>query len=401
MSFAGISMGKTQKFINPRFNFPIRHHKKKPSSFKLRNVAAQVVLFMILIVPSGEICLEFRTEDYSFLSSQVSTEKMMDTIRRLSGFGTRYVLTKECNESATFLFNSFSRLRSYNVSLHYFKLRKSDPEISPYKRYVSVNMVASKVGSLPGNRTMNEYVILCAHYDSISNQPYTSAPGAEDNAAGVAALMEIARILDTYPLDRTVLFIAFSGEEIGAQGSKAWASEHSEILSSTIAIICLDGIGRGKKIGIFYTFYGDLSSNSEELAELILTTAANLRYTNFRKQLSLKHGSDDLSFDGKARTVRLWDYDEEYIHTPLDTPDTIDADRLKQVVTVTLIATYKLATEPLDETLVPIDLLDRGSIKTIIAANLITMGISIAAVSTIKTYRRKRVTNIKKPRRGS
>lgn len=351
-----------------------------------------MALFLILTAHSCRTDLEFRVkEDYSFLLCQISTDRMMDNIKKLSGFGTRYVLTTECNESATYLFNYFLRLKSYNVSFHFFKLSGWNSEIPLQETYVSANVVASKVGFSATNKTTKEYVILCAHYDSISRQPYTSAPGAEDNAAGVAVLMEIAQILDLYFLNRTVLFIAFSGEEIGLQGSKAWVSENNEILSSSVGVLCLDGIGRGEKIDIFYTLYSDISSNSEELAEFILSIAVGLGYTNFHKQLSLKSGSDDFSFEGKAKVVRLWDNDKQYIHTPLDMPDTINSDRLKQVAALMLVATYKLATRPLNEILMPIKPLDKASIRMLIVGSLATTGLGIAPIIMIKIKRHRRM----------
>ncbi len=67
----------------------------------------------------------------------------------------------------------------------------------------------------------SEYII-GGHYDSVNN------PGADDNASGVAGVMEIARVLSQYPTQYTVRYIAFDLEELGLLGSDAYAQDHVE-----------------------------------------------------------------------------------------------------------------------------------------------------------------------------
>lgn len=71
----------------------------------------------------------------------------------------------------------------------------------------------------------DEVYILCGHYDSISEDPWNLAPGAEDNASGAAGVLEAATVLADRSFDRTVKFLAFSGEEEGLLGSRAYARE--------------------------------------------------------------------------------------------------------------------------------------------------------------------------------
>jgi hypothetical protein len=66
-----------------------------------------------------------------------------------------------------------------------------------------------------------------AHYDSYSSTPSNGAPGADDNASGVAAVLEAARVLSAYELDATVVYIAFDREEQGLVGSAAYANKHA------------------------------------------------------------------------------------------------------------------------------------------------------------------------------
>ncbi len=77
------------------------------------------------------------------------------------------------------------------------------------------------VATLPGQVYPQEIYLVGAHYDSVN------CPGADDNASGVAAVLEAARILAQYPLERTIVFIAFDREEDGLIGSYGYATTHA------------------------------------------------------------------------------------------------------------------------------------------------------------------------------
>lgn len=77
------------------------------------------------------------------------------------------------------------------------------------------------VGTLPGFRYPDEQFIVGAHFDS------ANTPGADDNASGVAGVLELARVLSACRTERTVKFIAFDIEELGLYGSFAYAQDHA------------------------------------------------------------------------------------------------------------------------------------------------------------------------------
>ncbi|MFY1642499.1 M28 family metallopeptidase, partial [Methanoculleus bourgensis] len=102
------------------------------------------------------------------------------------------------------------------------------------------NVVGIKDGSASG------IVIVCAHYDAYG----PDCPGADDNAAGVAVMLEVARALRSEPLDRSVCFIAFSGEEVGLQGSADWLDRHADLAGDIIAAVNLDCVARGDELHV-------------------------------------------------------------------------------------------------------------------------------------------------------
>jgi membrane-associated protease RseP (regulator of RpoE activity) len=111
------------------------------------------------------------------------------------------------------------------------------------------------IGVLPGHDPVlrNEAIIVGAHYDHLGLGGFGSLDpdstgkvhnGADDNASGTAMLIEIAQRLAIAPPARTVVFIAFSGEELGLLGSAYYVKQPVYPLSTTLAMINLDMVGR-------------------------------------------------------------------------------------------------------------------------------------------------------------
>jgi hypothetical protein len=108
------------------------------------------------------------------------------------------------------------------------------------------------VARLPARHgsTSDRIFILCAHYDSIANRDnanwnplISEAPGANDNATGVAAMLEIAHLLSQFNYNHELRFIALDGAEIGRQGSRHHAKEASQAGENIVLVINIDMIG--------------------------------------------------------------------------------------------------------------------------------------------------------------
>src|SRR5208282_5687690 len=106
---------------------------------------------------------------------------------------------------------------------------------------------------LPGKT--DEYVIIGAHYDHLGRGNFDSLapsqigqihPGADDNASGTAGVLELARLFAPLKgqLDRGILFMSFSGEELGLLGSAHWVKSPTMPLDKCVAMINMDMIGR-------------------------------------------------------------------------------------------------------------------------------------------------------------
>ncbi len=133
------------------------------------------------------------------------------------------------------------------------------------------NVVAEMTGTL----FPNSIYVIGAHYDSVNN------PGADDNASGVAGVLEAARILSQYESDYTIRFIAFDMEEQGLIGSDHYASQHAgEDIRGMISLdmIAYDPINQPTN---HVRIYGTNASNpiKNVLAAAVTEYSGGLTYT--------------------------------------------------------------------------------------------------------------------------
>lgn len=119
------------------------------------------------------------------------------------------------------------------------------------RRAQTKGKVRNVVGVLPGSDPMlkGQYVLVTAHYDHLGKRGEegdTTYNGANDNGSGTAGLIEVARLLqmDGAAPKRTVVFIAWWGEEKGLQGSRYYGENPVFPLKDTVAMVNLEQIGR-------------------------------------------------------------------------------------------------------------------------------------------------------------
>ena len=117
------------------------------------------------------------------------------------------------------------------AQLSAFGLGVSEHEYAIPWQESGVNVVAEQLGTV----YPDSIIVIGAHYDSVRN------PGANDNATGVTALLECARILSQYECDSTIRYIAFDDEEKGCDGSQAYVADH--VTDDFVAMISVDQIG--------------------------------------------------------------------------------------------------------------------------------------------------------------
>ena len=153
-------------------------------------------------------------------------------------------------------------------------------------------------------------VVISAHYDTV---PET--PGADDNAAGVATMLEVARILNATPLNQTVYFIAFGGEETGLDGSRRWLADNPDLHSRIVAEINLDCIASGDRL--LATALPQHRWILDLLPPCIEETPARL--------LDAARGDEHAFRAAGIPVLRLYERDSHaIIHTPDDRPERLN-----------------------------------------------------------------------------
>ncbi len=160
------------------------------------------------------------------LAAQVSLERLRADILALQNFKTRYASTAQCDAAGAFI---LQRFRQLGLAAEY------DP--FTFETYYQSNNI---VAVIPGKVAPERIVLACAHYDSTSNTPLVSAPGANDNGSGTATILELARILAGEKFDFSIVLLCVSAEEWGLYGSDHYARQARQDGAEILAVVNVD-----------------------------------------------------------------------------------------------------------------------------------------------------------------
>lgn len=156
------------------------------------------------------------------LMNEVDIKNLTATVQHLQDYERRQYNTTQAEEAAQWLYTQFEDL---GLDVEEFPFDYLGNPSSP-------NIIATQWGT----KFPDKYIICGSHYDSHrSGDGDKTCPGADDNATGVATVLETARILSEYSFEYSILYCAFSAEEIGLIGSEAYASYCAEMGMDIIA----------------------------------------------------------------------------------------------------------------------------------------------------------------------
>jgi hypothetical protein len=171
-----------------------------------------------------------------FVSSQIGLVDQItieNHINSLTSFHNRHSKSHYINEVAQWIRNELSNFGYSEEELFYHEYTEQGYQLN--------NVICIKNGN------NNRIILLCAHYDTILDlnraDTLSRAPGADDNASGVAALLEIAKIMHDIKTEYTIQFVFFSGEEQGYWGSKHYAQKMKDENQDMVVVVNLDMCG--------------------------------------------------------------------------------------------------------------------------------------------------------------
>ncbi len=230
-------------------------------------------------------------------------------------------------------------------------------EVSAPVRVVEDNRVPNVVAVLPGSdpELRDTYVVFSAHFDHVGvGRPNAAGDsiynGADDNASGTAALLEVAEAFASLPTPpaRSLVFLAVSGEEKGLLGSQYYSDHPTVPLESIVANINVDMIGRNAPdsivvIGQEYSSLGPLVLEvAAERPELGLTVSRDLW-----PEQRFFYRSDHFNFARKEIPALFFfaGVHEDY-HQPSDHVEKIDTDKASRVSRLIFYTAYEIATRP-------------------------------------------------------
>lgn len=196
---------------------------------------------LMLVVVSG--CQKeppmTKAEHIQHIVDCVNADSLESYVSWLEGMGTRFVLANNHREVAVRIRNRFIAFGYLTARLDSFYLSRT------YRGKDYSTWQYNVIAYLPG-REDDSICIVGAHYDSIVSEgdPFTLAPGANDNASGVAAVMEIARIIKErrFRPKHTLRFTAFAAEELGLHGSLFQAGQDASAGNGIVMMINYDMI---------------------------------------------------------------------------------------------------------------------------------------------------------------
>lgn len=250
-------------------------------------------------------------------TSKLSANEIKNTVQSLTNFKTRLVGTAD-NQKATTLIKDALKAYGFSISLPCYKAE-------------ACSVVADKAG----DGSTDEVIMIMAHLDSVGRD----FAGADDNASGVAVMLEVARILKDYGNKRTLRFFATNGEESGLNGAQHYAKllKESGLIKKIVLAINMDMVGYNSNSIV------ELETDSQytDLAKWFSGLTAS--YTNLKSKITIgAWGSDHVPFIKSGvptlLTIEDWSTKTPCYHTACDKPDTLNYEYAAEIAKLNLAA---------------------------------------------------------------
>ena len=288
---------------------------------------AVLLSFLLIPLSFANVYTDYNEE----IVKSIDETLMFDYIKNLQDFGPRVTGSDACWQAGNYIYNE---LKSNGLEAHFINWS--------YGGYEDRNVEAILEGE------KEDSIIICAHYDSVAE-----APGADDDASGVAAVLAAAKAISKYKdeikFTYTIRFVTFSGEEEGLLGSYSYAIDAYENGMKIVAVLNADMIGFtrseiGKEnVWIFET------DSSKWITNVSIEMAS--RYENYvglqihRRDATAS--SDHWPFISCGYdAVFFHEYEfNNYYHTNGDTVEHMDLEycaRVARLVTLTLLEIAKM-----------------------------------------------------------
>jgi len=235
-------------------------------TMKLRNQLCRVFLsVMILVVAAASLGIvvvaqtrparrsaPVRNRAITNIVREIDARNIEATIRKLVSFGTRNTLSEQndprrgIGAARDWLYAEFTK--TAEASHGRMTVEKQSYEQAKAARVPEPTIITNVVATLKGSQpeATDRIYVVSGHYDSMCNTPVDAkcdAPGANDDASGTAAVLEMARVMAKYEFDATIIFMAVAGEEQSLLGSTHFAEQAKQKNWNVDAMFTNDIVG--------------------------------------------------------------------------------------------------------------------------------------------------------------
>jgi hypothetical protein len=295
---------------------------------------------------ASQVSIDNLREHVTFLASKKcagrlnSTQGIENSRKYIEERFNEYGLKPFKKISKDFRMNSFYQ-KVYRECAQ--KGNKTKPVDNPIEEVHGGLKVANIIGYIPGKKS-DEYIFVMAHHDHFGRDHDTGAiySGAEDNASGVASMLEIARILSKSKPKKNIVFVATEGEEIGCLGASVLAKKLKALnLQDKVKFINIDSVGaKGNNLMI----EGEKGSEgNKELTKKLFSKADALEISYVNSPKNYYTDAAKMETFGFPAVSLLWDWKKDesnrpYNHKVTDKPNVIQYRNVKKATQVALSA---------------------------------------------------------------
>ncbi len=328
------------------------------------------------------------------MMNEISAARLEADVRKLASFGTRNTLSAQDNPTRgigaarDWLYAEFQKISEACGGCLTVEKQSFEQPVAP--RIPKPTILTNVVATLKGTSDPDRIYIVSGHYDSMCTSPTDGecdAPGANDDASGTAAVVELARVMSKRKFDATIIFMAVAGEEQGLLGAAYFAEQAKQKGMNIEAMITNDIVGgvttlknspHRNRLRIFAegvpsdetqqqaatrrSIGGENDSQARQLARYIKEQSD--RYMkDFRAWIIYRRdrfgrGGDHIPFLERGfAAVRFTEPDEDYTHQHQnvrtengkfygDTPEFVDYKYLANATRINLIALASIANAP-------------------------------------------------------
>lgn len=268
---------------------------------KFQSVSHQISILVFLLV-SFWGCISEQSESKKISDSQVndilgkiSTDSIKANVRKLASFHTRHTTSDTTSDSTgigaarRWIYDKFKQYRK--ASGDQLKVKYDQYVETENSRIEEPTEIVNIVGMLPGRQleSKDRMYLVSGHYDSrVSDimDDTSYAPGANDDASGTAAVMELARVMSKHEFDATILFMAVAGEEQGLLGAHHFARKASNRNMNIAAMFTNDIIGNTIKST-------DGSVHDDEIRIFTQGVSSDKKLSDYHRMLLRTGGEND------------------------------------------------------------------------------------------------------------